>query len=155
MKESMKEKIIMSIQWGLWILFPLSLLIQQIKYTFLRPYGYSFLISGVILFVLANKVHGSTNKLKLTASSKPNNSAKLVTSGIYSYIRHPIYSSFILISIGTAFLIGTLGSLVVAIASLIFYYSKSIYEEELLIHVYPNYNMYKEKTGRFIPKKLN
>jgi protein-S-isoprenylcysteine O-methyltransferase Ste14 len=154
MKDSKEERIMMSIQWGLWSLFPLSTFVEKVRYTILRPYGYLFLIFGLTLFILANMAHGSTNKLKLNASPRPNSSARLVTHGVYSYIRHPIYSSFIQISFGTAFLIGTLGSIAVAAASLIFYYSKSIYEEKLLTQVYPDYNLYKVRTGRFTPKML-
>ncbi len=154
MEDSKEEKIIMTIQWGLWWLFPLSTFVEQIKYTFLRPYGYLLLIFGFMLFILANKAHGSTNKLKLNASPKPNNSAKLVTHGVYAYVRHPIYSSFIQISFGIAFLIGNLGSIAVAFASLIFYDFKSRYEEKLLIKTYPNYHLYKRRTGRFMPETL-
>jgi protein-S-isoprenylcysteine O-methyltransferase Ste14 len=152
MEDSKEERIIMTIQWGLWGLLPLSAFVEQVKYTFLRPHGYLLLISGFILFVLANKAHGSTNNLKLNASPRPNSSAKLVTCGVYSYIRHPIYSSFIQISFGVAFLIGNLGSLAVAITSLIFYYLKSRYEEKLLNQTYPDYNPYKRRAGRFMPE---
>jgi protein-S-isoprenylcysteine O-methyltransferase Ste14 len=55
-------------------------------------------------------------------------------------------------SFGIAFLIGTSGSIAIAVISLIFYYFKSIYEEKLLIQKYPDYNPYKERTGRFMPE---
>lgn len=142
----------MAIQWGLWYLFPLSAFLEKARYTFLRPFGYLLLIFASTLFIMANIAHGSTNKLKLNASPMPNSSAKLVTSGVYAYIRHPIYSSFIQMSFGIAFLIGTSGSIAVAIISLIFYYFKSRYEEKLLIQRYPDYNPYKEITGRFMPE---
>jgi protein-S-isoprenylcysteine O-methyltransferase Ste14 len=151
MEDSKEERIIMTIQWGLWCLFPLSAFVEQVRYTFLRPFGYLVLIFAFTLFILANKAHGSINKLKLNASPMPNSSAKLVTSGVYAYIRHPIYSSFIQMSFGIAFLIGTSGSIAVAVISFIFYYFKSIYEEKLLIHKYPDYNPYRQRTGRFMP----
>lgn len=84
MEDSKKERIIMTIQWSLWWLFPFSTFVEQVKFTFLKPYGYFLLISGFVLFIFANKAHGSTNKLKLSASPKPNNSAKLVTRGVYA-----------------------------------------------------------------------
>lgn len=152
MEESKEERIIMTIQWSLWFLFPLSAFIEQVNFIFLKPVGYLLLIFAFILFIMANKAHGSTNKLKLNASPKPNDSAKLVTNGIYAYIRHPIYSSFIQMSFGIAFLIGTSGSILIAITSLIFYDFKSRYEEKLLIQKYPDYSPYKKRTGRFIPE---
>lgn len=152
MEDAKEVKIIMAIQWGLWCLFPLSAFVEQVRYTFLTPFGYLLLTFAFILFIMANKAHGSTNELKLNASPIPNSSAKLVTSGVYAYIRHPIYSSFIQMSFGIAFLIGTSGSIVIAITSLIFYYFKSGYEEKLLIQKYPDYNPYKERTGRFMPE---
>lgn len=151
MENTKEERIIMAIQWSLWILFPVSAVIEQVKYAYLKPLGYLLLIFALILFFLANKAHGSTNKLKLNASPRPNNSARLVTSGVYAHIRHPIYSSFIQLSFGVAFLIGTPGSIAIAFVSLIFYYFKSVYEEKLLIQKYPEYNPYKKSAGRFIP----
>lgn len=142
----------MTIQWSLWFLFPLSAFIKHVNFTFLKPVGYLLLIFAFSLFSLAKKAHGSTNKLKLNASPKPNDSAKLVTNGVYAYIRHPIYSSFIQMSFGIAFLIGTSGSILIAITSLIFYDFKSRYEEKLLIQKYPDYSPYKKRTGRFIPE---
>ena len=55
-------------------------------------------------------------------------------------------------SFGIAFLIGTSGSILIAITSLIFYDFKSRYEEKLLIQKYPDYSPYKKRTGRFIPE---
>lgn len=152
MKDTKEERITMAIQWGLWYLFPLSAFVEQARYTFLRSIGYLLLIFAFTLFIMANKAHSSVNKLKLNAYPMPNSSAKLVTSGVYAYIRHPIYSSFIQMSFGIAFLIGTSGSIGVAVISLVFYYFKSRYEEKLLILKYPDYNPYKERTGRFMPE---
>lgn len=76
---------------------------------------------------------------------------QLVTSGIYSYIRHPIYSGILLMFIG--------GELIVQSYLLIVYvllyagaYVQATWEEKLLVkHFGSEYASYMKRTKRFIP----
>lgn len=75
---------------------------------------------------------------------------KLVTSGIYSKIRHPIYLCFNIISIGFIFLIQDWFLLILYFFGAIGLYTQTILEEELLIqHFGEEYLKYQKKTGRF------
>jgi len=76
----------------------------------------------------------------------------ITTSGLYKYIRHPIYSSNILLLIGVLLISGSY-LMIINILILSFYYIISAYrEEKYLINKFSYYNTYSKKTGMFIPK---
>lgn len=153
MRKNTKEIFIMSFQWGLWIVLLLSAFIKS-KRIFsinLNFVGDFFVFLGIILIFLASAAHGSTNKFKLKASYLPNPKAKLVTKGIYTYIRHPIYGAFIFISFGSALIISSIMSIFISIITLFFYNFKALYEEKFLDREYPSYSLYKEQSSKFIP----
>ena len=75
----------------------------------------------------------------------------LKTTGIYSLVRHPIYSSNIMLMIGI--FIST-GSLIVAVNTLIlfvYYVLSALIEEKAIAKRFPKYESYKRKTGMFLP----
>lgn len=82
----------------------------------------------------------------------PNEKGVLITSGIFKFIRHPIYSGFLLLLIGVTISTGSLSRVVITLLSMIFYSIKASYEEQRLMKKYPGYFQYKEQTGKFIPK---
>jgi len=76
----------------------------------------------------------------------------VITSGLYKYIRHPIYSANILLLIGVLLISGSY-LMLINILILSFYYIISAYrEEKYLINKFSYYNTYSKKTGMFIPK---
>ena len=80
---------------------------------------------------------------------KPKN---ITSSGLYKYVRHPIYSSNILLLIGT-FVISGSYLMLINISMLSFFYTISAYrEEKYLINNFNYYNSYSKKTGMFLPK---
>lgn len=90
----------------------------------------------------------------------PKVTGQLKQTGIYKYIRHPMYSGIILAGLGIAFYNANIPRLIVCIILYLFFEYKSRYEEKLLEQKYPEYNQYKTVTGRFFPsfnifKKVN
>ena len=76
----------------------------------------------------------------------------ITTAGLYKYIRHPIYSSNILLLIGVLLISGSY-LMVINILILSFYYIISAYrEEKYLINKFSYYNTYSKKTGMFVPR---
>lgn len=76
---------------------------------------------------------------------------ELINSGIYKYIRHPMYTAVILVSasfivMNTTWLL--VGLLVLLSALLI---TKLTYEEKLLLVRFPEYYDYTKKTKKLIP----
>lgn len=85
----------------------------------------------------------------LTPFPTPKEKGELISTGLYKYIRHPIYTGIFLASLGIAFYNSIYWQLVISIILLILFYFKSKYEESLLIEKYSDYESYIKKTRRF------
>ncbi len=87
----------------------------------------------------------------LTPFPKPAEQARLVQNGIYSLIRHPLYTSVISVSIAWALLWQSWLALLVALALIPFFHSKARHEERWLRERFPEYADYARRVRRFIP----
>lgn len=108
--------------------------------------GIIFLTTGVWVHHLAHRIHPQAHfpKEKIT---------KLITDGIYSKIRHPCYTGYILAYIGLFFILSSIWTLLpIFIFSLFFYYSVLTEEKFLMKKFGEKYRDYIKKTRwRFIP----
>jgi protein-S-isoprenylcysteine O-methyltransferase Ste14 len=76
----------------------------------------------------------------------------LVTTGIYKYIRHPLYSSLLLLAWGIFFKFPSWpGIALVALATLFLFLTAHADETECTRFFGPDYQQYMQKTRRFIP----
>lgn len=82
----------------------------------------------------------------------PREGAKLITSGVFEFARHPIYSGILFITFGISIWLGSGFKLLMSLLLYLLFYLKSSYEEQLLIKAFPEYVHYKRNTGRFFPK---
>lgn len=82
----------------------------------------------------------------------PKSDSELRTTGLYAFIRHPIYTGILLIAFGYSVYQTSSWKLVVAVCLLILFYFKSEYEERLLIKRFKEYKNYQKRTGRFFMK---
>jgi protein-S-isoprenylcysteine O-methyltransferase Ste14 len=77
---------------------------------------------------------------------------ELVDTGIFSLIRHPLYSSLIFLSWGILLKNPTAGLLVVALVSTIFLYLTAIFDEkECIVYFGEIYREYMKRSKMFIP----
>lgn len=88
----------------------------------------------------------------LTASPIPKEQGTLVTSGLYSRVRHPIYFGLLLLGIGVVLDAGWWPQLVILIFLYLLLRVKSDFEENLLRKRYSDYAAYAAKTPRFFPR---
>ena len=73
------------------------------------------------------------------------------TKGIYSVVRHPIYTANLLLMVGI-FISSASAVIIVNATILLFYYSMSAFTEEKAIEKkFPAYKLYKTRTGMFFP----
>ncbi|MEM8922384.1 MAG: isoprenylcysteine carboxylmethyltransferase family protein [Actinomycetota bacterium] len=88
----------------------------------------------------------------LTATPVPTRRSALITGGLYRWARHPIYAGVLLIVAGVALRSGSLATVGVAIALVLFFLIKSSWEEQRLRDRYPDYDRYAATVGRFGPR---
>jgi protein-S-isoprenylcysteine O-methyltransferase Ste14 len=104
-------------------------------------------VAGVILLVSFAGLGNS-----LTASPLPKQRGQLITTGLYSYVRHPIYSGLLLLSLGVVLDAGWWPQAVVALMLFLLLRIKAQFEESLLRKTYPQYASYAAKTPMFFPR---
>lgn len=82
---------------------------------------------------------------------EPKQGTRLITNGPYSLVRHPMYSSLLLLLCGVSlyqnYAVNYVGFALVAGAV----YGKGKIEEQLLVDKYPEYREYMKCTWRFVP----
>ena len=93
--------------------------------------------------------HNPVGNFSVYPEVKPK--ARLITSGPYRYIRHPMYSALMLMMPGIALYNGhwlnSVGLLLVVLAVI----NKARLEEQLLPALFPQYADYATHTKRFVP----
>ena len=87
----------------------------------------------------------------LTPFPEPAQHAQLVQSGIYSRVRHPLYTSVMLAGFGWALIWLSWPAALAAVALIPFFHMKSCREECLLRGRFSGYPEYASRTRRFIP----
>lgn len=87
----------------------------------------------------------------LTPLPHPKDEGKLVTSGIYSVVRHPIYSGVIFLAIVYSCWRWSVSHLIGAAILLIFFDIKARKEESWLKNKFPDYDSYQSKVKKLIP----
>lgn len=114
----------------------------------LRTIALACLLIALAVMVIAAFGLGKS----LTAHPIPNKQAELKTSGIYSLVRHPIYSGLILIGFSLTLSFGIFPQLLFFLALLLLLNVKARFEERLLTARFPEYSSYQASTGRFLPR---
>jgi protein-S-isoprenylcysteine O-methyltransferase Ste14 len=143
--------------------FMLVLAAINIKTWFIHPWSWHQIISWVLLFGCfvpliygirslverGKPVEQRAGEPQLLAFEK---TSTLVTTGIYHYIRHPLYSSLLLLAWGIFFKSPSwLGTGLVLAASACLYLTARADEAECIRFFGESYRDYMKKTKRFIP----
>jgi len=76
---------------------------------------------------------------------------KLVTSGLYSRIRHPLYLAEEIVVLGIFLQFRSWQGLIILAVHFYFQVRRMDYEEGILANAFPSYAEYKERTSRLIP----
>jgi protein-S-isoprenylcysteine O-methyltransferase Ste14 len=114
----------------------------------IRDAGIFFLIAGLVFGVVAVRAL----KDNLRPFPKPKVGGKLITTGLYSIVRHPAYGAILMSALGLSLWIGDGARLMLLVCLFLFFDAKSKIEEKWLEKTYPEYAGYKKQvTKRFIP----
>jgi len=87
----------------------------------------------------------------LTPLPFPRDDARLVESGVYALVRHPLYGGLTLTAFGWALVSASLLTLLLAGGLLVFFDLKSRLEETWLRQRYAGYADYMRRTRRLLP----
>lgn len=110
--------------------------------------GAGLLVAGGLVGIAGVVVLGRNR----TPFPKPLTGSELVRRGIYAHVRHPLYTSVLLSSLGWA-LVWQSGPAIVATLVLIpFFLLKARREERWLRERFPDYADYERSVPRFIPR---
>lgn len=107
---------------------------------------------GIWLFYLSHRDLGKQWSVQLEIREEH----KLISDGIYKYVRHPMYSAIWLVVIGQALL---LQNFIAGLAGLVtfgsLYFLRVFKEEEMMVKTFGDeYLEYSKKTGRIFPKNI-
>jgi len=112
--------------------------------------GAPTIVCGLYLFWRSHRDLGDSWSVTL----KLNHNHKLVKNGVYHLVRHPMYSSFFLLSFGQAFLLNNWLAGWAALASFtLLYVLRLPHEEAMMLELFgEEYRAYMDHTGRIIPR---
>ena len=105
-------------------------------------------LAGFII-ILISILQLNTN---LSIFPTPRKDGELVISGLFKYVRHPIYSGILMTTFFFALYSHSGYRLIIFLLLVILFYFKSNYEEKALTKKFPAYSSYRASTGRFFPK---
>ena len=82
----------------------------------------------------------------------PPKDSELVVTGLFNYVRHPIYSGILMTTFFMAIYLNSGYKLIIFLFLALLFYYKSDFEEAQLGIKFSGYNSYRASTGRFFPK---
>jgi protein-S-isoprenylcysteine O-methyltransferase Ste14 len=110
--------------------------------------GAALLLAGIALLAAAQLNMGASWRIGVNEGEAPG----LVTGGLYSFCRHPIYLGLLAALTGYAMLLPTPLSLVLLAAALVGARLQAAAEEAYLLRTYgETYRAYARRVGRFVP----
>jgi protein-S-isoprenylcysteine O-methyltransferase Ste14 len=123
--------------------------------------GHPFLPTGRITWTVSNLLCAAGVVLLLVAISRigqsiqiapePKKTATLVTTGVYRYFRHPIYTAIMAVVLGLFLRKPTVLGAITGALVIVFLIIKVQFEEQLLRSRYPQYAEYMTKSWGLVP----
>jgi protein-S-isoprenylcysteine O-methyltransferase Ste14 len=110
-------------------------------------FGYGIFILGIVIALIAAINLGKN----LTPLPRPKENAELIQSGLYCFVRHPIYFGVIVLSIGWGVIQQSALVWLYVLVIAIFFDIKSRKEEQWLVERFSTYADYQGRVRKLIP----
>lgn len=143
---------------GVWVLAQSVLMLLVVVVPPLSPVSGSRPFSRVVIaaaLLVIGAVYGVAGVIALgpnrTSFPVPKHQTRLVTSGIYRFVRHPLYASVGFLSAGWVIFWWSPLGLILLTQLIVVLVAKAKREEFLLSQRFPEYKLYKERTKCLIP----
>lgn len=116
--------------------------------TALFPLSIRLLILAIIVVAAVRLIQSGHR-----AVGHDGNSPVVITSGAFHYVRHPLYLGSMLFYLGLTVVTASFASVAWCVVIFFFYNFIARYEEKLLLKKFgERYRMYRERTGKWVPK---
>ncbi|MGC9524330.1 MAG: methyltransferase family protein [Limnospira sp.] len=112
-------------------------------------WGLSILFDAIAVFLMVKGLMDLGENL--TPLPYPKDTGNLIQSGVYNFVRHPLYSGLIFITFGWTLFFLSLSHFAITAILFVFLDIKSRREEQWLIDKYPEYSEYKQRVKKLIP----
>ncbi len=116
--------------------------------TFIQMLGAVLLLAGGCLGIAGARTLGRN----LTPFPRPTAGAELVRHGIYSRVRHPLYTCVMLTALGWALVWQSMPATIATLALVPFFRAKARGEEQWLRERFPGYADYVQSVPAFLPR---
>lgn len=116
---------------------------------FLDVLGIILMVGGLALVIVSLVSLGAA----LTPTPVPQESAALRTKGVYSLVRHPVYSGILVAALGFTLAVGSIWQVIMWVALALFFYAKAFWEDRLLAEKHGvAWFDYADHVSSFIPR---
>jgi len=125
------------------------------RFWFLDAFSFRQIVSWLMLFLslyyVASALYFYIKYAK--PEGMPENTTRLISEGIYRYLRHPMYGSLIFLAPGVFLKHPDLRSSILATLCIVAFYITALVEEGEMIGKFgSDYERYRKNTGMFLPK---
>jgi len=135
--------------------FYLSVYLPPAEYVLFRPtlhkgtllLGFLLLIVGILVRMVALLQLGHNFSTAIVIEEN----SRLITSGVYRFVRHPLYLAVLLIAISGSIIFSCLITWIFVAVTLYGVLLRIQKEEQTLLEHYPEYARYKKQTWKLVP----
>lgn len=108
----------------------------------------AIVVAGLVVFTSAC---WAMKRPTFTVMPEPKAGGHLITTGIYSFIRHPMYLAVLLCAVGVSMAYGLAWKWILSAVLTVVLWIKLRREERMLFYRYPGYSLYRQHTKALFP----
>jgi protein-S-isoprenylcysteine O-methyltransferase Ste14 len=140
----------------IWILLPLAVAGGLMRARFFHPILSAIGVPIALFALLATMICWKRMGTSWRMGIDPGEKTRLVCTGPYAYVRHPIYALSSLLMLASVIAVPTPLMIVVGLIHLIFLQWEARREEMYLLQTHgEEYGLYLQHVGRFFPRSLS